>query len=41
MANGSEMSPETRRRYREIGQEIHAISTGAYVSERLAGGARG
>jgi hypothetical protein len=35
MANGSEMSPETRRRYRDIGQEYHSIQTGAYMSARL------
>lgn len=35
MANGSEMSPETRKRYREIGQEYHSIATGEFVSTRL------
>lgn len=35
MANGSDMSPETRKRYREIGQEYHSISTGAFISDRL------
>ncbi|HEY9855389.1 MAG TPA: hypothetical protein V6D05_06600 [Stenomitos sp.] len=35
MANGSDMSPETRKRYREIGQEYHSITTGEYVSTRL------
>lgn len=37
MANGSQMSPETRKRYREIGQEYHSIQTGAYMSARLCG----
>ncbi|HEY9897595.1 MAG TPA: hypothetical protein V6D00_00310 [Pantanalinema sp.] len=36
MANGSAMSPETRARYREIGQEYHSIRTGAYMSARLS-----
>lgn len=36
MANGSAMSPETRARYREIGQEYHSIQTGAYMSARLS-----
>lgn len=37
MANGSEMSPETRKRYRQIGQEYHSIQTGEYISHALAG----
>lgn len=40
MANGAEMSPETRKRYRQIGQEYHAIQTGAAMSRRLVHGAR-
>lgn len=36
MANGSDMSPETKKRYNEIGQEYHAITTGKHVSERFA-----
>lgn len=35
MANGSEMSPETRKRYRQIGQEYHSIQTGEYISHAL------
>lgn len=40
MANGSEMSPETRTRYRAIGQEYHAIQTGSYMGQRLGHGPR-
>jgi hypothetical protein len=36
MANGSEMSPETRRRYNAIGQEYHSITTGKHIAERFA-----
>lgn len=36
MANGSQMSPETRKRYNAIGQEYHAITTGKHVSERFS-----
>lgn len=36
MANGSQMSPETRKRYNQIGQEYHSITTGKYVAERFS-----
>ena len=36
MANGSQMSPETRKRYRQIGQEYHSIQTGEQVSQALS-----
>lgn len=36
MANGSEMSPETRKRYNAIGQEYHSITTGKHISERFS-----
>jgi hypothetical protein len=36
MANGSQMSPETRKRYNAIGQEYHSITTGKHVSERFS-----
>ena len=36
MANGSQMSPETRKRYNAIGQEYHSITTGRHVSERFS-----
>lgn len=36
MANGSDMSPETRRRYNAIGQEYHSITTGKHIAERFA-----
>jgi len=36
MANGSEMSRETRKRYNAIGQEYHSIATGKHISERFA-----
>lgn len=38
MANGSDMSPETRKRYREIGQEYHSIQTGSFFSAALTKG---
>ena len=36
MANGSQMSPETRKRYNAIGQEYHSITTGKHVAERFS-----
>ncbi|MNK69497.1 hypothetical protein D3C87_888870 [compost metagenome] len=36
MANGSQMSPETRKRYNAIGQEYHSITTGKHISERFS-----
>jgi hypothetical protein len=39
MAAGSQMSPETKRRYRLIGQEYHAWTTGHFVGSKLTGGA--
>lgn len=35
MAAGSNMSPETKRRYQMIGQEYHAWTTGHYVASRI------
>ncbi len=38
LAAGSGMSPETKRRYRMIGQEYHAWTTGHFVGSRMTGG---
>lgn len=35
MANGAQMSPQTRKRYNEIGQEYHSVSTGEYLSSHM------
>ncbi len=35
MASGSDMSPETREKYRNIGQEYHAITTGLAIAGAL------
>ncbi|MBM3260730.1 MAG: hypothetical protein FJY99_13475 [Candidatus Sericytochromatia bacterium] len=37
MAAGSAMSPETKARYRMIGQEYHAWTTAHFLASRLAG----
>lgn len=37
LAAGSQMSPETRRRYRLIGQEYHAWTTGHYIATKVLG----
>ncbi|MEB3299750.1 MAG: hypothetical protein VKO21_09730 [Candidatus Sericytochromatia bacterium] len=37
LAAGSAMSPETKARYRMIGQEYHAWTTAHYLASRLAG----
>ncbi len=38
LAAGSQMSPDTKRRYRMIGQEYHAWTTGHYISTKVLGG---
>lgn len=37
LAAGSQMSPQTRRRYMMIGQEFHAWTTGHYVASKVLG----
>lgn len=37
LAAGSSMSPETKARYRMIGQEYHSWTTAHYMASRLAG----
>jgi hypothetical protein len=37
LAAGSNMSPETKRRYQMIGQEYHAYTTAHYVSSKMTG----
>ncbi|MBU6427377.1 MAG: hypothetical protein KGR26_00055 [Cyanobacteria bacterium REEB65] len=37
LAAGSEMSPQTKRRYQQLGQEYHAWTTGHFVASRLTG----
>lgn len=38
LAAGSQMSPDTKRRYRLIGQEFHAWSTGHFIATKVLGG---